>query len=223
MLPHHRYGILSSGWARSTRPLIPSVGQMNTKLVWGLNTGVSLQTDHLIGTSAHVPNGHVNWDGPTKLLNLKSKSCQTLKQFYQQLHAYVVNLSYPQSGIKADGPIPCGLTPIKTTDRTETMESKGITALEMFKRSEEFLTSQSTSVNVLPVVINNCQLQEDGQELAGSQRTELDSLLRNNHSIFEVRGEATPFIEHSINIENNPPTSVPPYWMNPARKGLLKK
>ncbi|GFX40863.1 uncharacterized protein TNCV_3760841 [Trichonephila clavipes] len=28
---------------------------MSTKLAWGLNTEVSLQTDHLIGTSAHTP------------------------------------------------------------------------------------------------------------------------------------------------------------------------
>ncbi|GFV54392.1 hypothetical protein TNCV_57441 [Trichonephila clavipes] len=82
----------------------------------------------------------------------------------------------------------------------------------------------STSVNVRPVAINNCQLREDeGQELIGSQRTELDSFLKNHHSIFEVGGEVTPFIEHSINTENNPPISVPPYRMNPARKELLKK
>ncbi|GFX57694.1 retrovirus-related Pol polyprotein from transposon 297 [Trichonephila clavipes] len=42
-------------------------------------------------------------------------------------------------------------------------------------------------------------------------------------TIFEVGGEATPFIEHSINTENNPPISVPPYRMNPASKELLKK
>ncbi|GFV85755.1 hypothetical protein TNCV_2003751 [Trichonephila clavipes] len=28
---------------------------MSTKLAWGPNTGVSLQTDHLIGASAHAP------------------------------------------------------------------------------------------------------------------------------------------------------------------------
>ncbi|GFT66853.1 integrase catalytic domain-containing protein [Trichonephila clavipes] len=39
----------------------------------------------------------------------------------------------------------------------------------------------------------------------------------------QVEGEATPFIEHSNNTENNPPISVPPYRMNPARKELLKK
>ncbi|GFV28676.1 retrovirus-related Pol polyprotein from transposon 297 [Trichonephila clavipes] len=94
-----------------------------------------------------------------------------------------------------------------------------------FRKSYNFATPyQSTSVNVRPVAINNCQLREDeGQELLGSQRAELDSLLRNHHSIFEVGGEATPFIEHSINTENNPPISVPPYRMNPARKELLKK
>ncbi|GFT05894.1 retrovirus-related Pol polyprotein from transposon 297 [Trichonephila clavipes] len=85
-------------------------------------------------------------------------------------------------------------------------------------------TRRSTSVNVRPVAINNCQLREDeGQELLGSLCAELDSLLRNHPSIFEVGGEATPFIEHSINTENNPPISVPPYRMNPARKELLKK
>ncbi|GFU15264.1 retrovirus-related Pol polyprotein from transposon 297 [Trichonephila clavipes] len=90
-----------------------------------------------------------------------------------------------------------------------------------FRKSYNFATPyQSTSVNVRPVVINNCQLREDE---GGSQRAELDSLLRNHHSIFEVGGEATPFIEHSINTENNPPISVPPYQMNPARKELLKK
>ncbi|GFV55380.1 CCHC-type domain-containing protein [Trichonephila clavipes] len=52
---------------------------------------------------------------------------------------------------------------------------------------------------------------------------ELDSLLKNHHSIFEVGEAATPFIEHSINNEHNPPISVPPYRMNPARKELLKK
>ncbi|GFX60279.1 retrovirus-related Pol polyprotein from transposon 297 [Trichonephila clavipes] len=94
-----------------------------------------------------------------------------------------------------------------------------------FRKSYNFATPyQSTSVSVRPVAINNCQLREDeGQELLGSQRAELDSLLRNHHSIFEVGGEATPFIEHSINTENNPPISVPPYRMNPARKELLKK
>ncbi|GFU51472.1 uncharacterized protein TNCV_81171 [Trichonephila clavipes] len=36
----------------------------------------------------------------------------------------------------------------------------------------------STSVNVRPVAVNNCQLREnEGQELLGSQRVELDSLL----------------------------------------------
>ncbi|GFW79568.1 retrovirus-related Pol polyprotein from transposon 297 [Trichonephila clavipes] len=93
------------------------------------------------------------------------------------------------------------------------------------RKSYNFVTPyHNTSVNVRPVAINNCQLREDeGQELLGSQRAELDSLLRNHHSIFEVGGEATPFIEHSINTENNPPISVPPYRMNPARKELLKK
>ncbi|GFY17301.1 retrovirus-related Pol polyprotein from transposon 297 [Trichonephila clavipes] len=93
------------------------------------------------------------------------------------------------------------------------------------QKSYNFVTPyHSTSVNVRPVAINNCQLREDeGQELLGSQRAELDSLLRNHHSIFEVGGEATPFIEHSINTENNPPISVPPYRMNSARKELLKK
>ncbi|GFT81021.1 retrovirus-related Pol polyprotein from transposon 297 [Trichonephila clavipes] len=82
----------------------------------------------------------------------------------------------------------------------------------------------STSVNVWPVAINNCQLREDeGQELLGSQCAELASLLRNHHSIFEVGGEATPFIKHSINTESNPPISVPPYQMNPAWKEQLKK
>ncbi|GFW88402.1 retrovirus-related Pol polyprotein from transposon 17.6 [Trichonephila clavipes] len=81
----------------------------------------------------------------------------------------------------------------------------------------------STSVNVLPVAINNCHLREDeGQELHGSQRVELDNLLKNHHSIFEVGGEATPFIEHSNN-ENNPLISVPPYRLNTARKELFKK
>ncbi|GFS59576.1 retrovirus-related Pol polyprotein from transposon 297 [Trichonephila clavipes] len=94
-----------------------------------------------------------------------------------------------------------------------------------FRKSYNFVTPyHSTSVNVRPVAINNCQLREDeGQELLGSQRAELDSLLRNHHSIFEVGGEATPFIEHSINTENNPPISVPPYRKNPVRKELLKK
>ncbi|GFX35247.1 transposon Tf2-6 polyprotein [Trichonephila clavipes] len=93
------------------------------------------------------------------------------------------------------------------------------------RKSYNFVTPfHSTSVNVRPVAINNCQLREDeGQELLGSQRAELDSLLRNHHSIFEVGGEATPFIEHSINTENNPPISVPLYRMNPARKELLKE
>ncbi|GFW07434.1 retrovirus-related Pol polyprotein from transposon 297 [Trichonephila clavipes] len=93
-----------------------------------------------------------------------------------------------------------------------------------FRKSYNFATPyQSTSVNVRPVAINNCQLREnEGKELLGSQRAELDSLLRNHHSIFEVGGEATPYIEHSINTENNPPNSVPPYRMNPARKELLK-
>ncbi|GFW41769.1 integrase catalytic domain-containing protein [Trichonephila clavipes] len=78
------------------------------------------------------------------------------------------------------------------------------------------------SVNVRPVAINNCQIREDEeQELLGSQCVELDSLLKNHHSIFEVGGEATQFIEHSIKTENNPPISVPPYQMNPARKELL--
>ncbi|GFY73188.1 transposon Ty3-I Gag-Pol polyprotein [Trichonephila inaurata madagascariensis] len=55
------------------------------------------------------------------------------------------------------------------------------------RKSYNFVTPyQSTSVNVRPVAINNCQLREDeGQEL-GSQRAELDSLLKNHHSIFEV-------------------------------------
>ncbi|GFV55619.1 retrovirus-related Pol polyprotein from transposon 297 [Trichonephila clavipes] len=79
-----------------------------------------------------------------------------------------------------------------------------------FRKSYNFATPyQSTSVNVWPVAINNCQLREDeGQELFGSQRAELDSLLRNHHSIFEIGGEATPFIEHSINTENNPKFSA---------------
>ncbi|GFR18995.1 hypothetical protein TNCT_333861 [Trichonephila clavata] len=56
-----------------------------------------------------------------------------------------------------------------------------------------------------------------------SQRTELDSLLKNRHSIFEVEAEVTPFIEQSINTENNSPILLPPNRMNPARKELLKK
>ncbi|GFW05006.1 retrovirus-related Pol polyprotein from transposon 297 [Trichonephila clavipes] len=93
------------------------------------------------------------------------------------------------------------------------------------RKSYNFVTPyHNTYVNVRPVAINSCQLREDeGQELLGSQRAELDSLLRNHHSIFKVGGEATPFIEHSINTENNPPISVSPYRMNPARKELLKK
>ncbi|GFQ84450.1 hypothetical protein TNCT_152111 [Trichonephila clavata] len=67
-------------------------------------------------------------------------------------------------------------------------------------------TDLFTSVNVTPVEINNCQLREDeGQELLGSQRVELDNLLKNHYSIFEVSGEDTPFIELSNNAENNPP------------------
>ncbi|GFU46129.1 transposon Tf2-6 polyprotein [Trichonephila clavipes] len=87
-------------------------------------------------------------------------------------------------------------------------------------KSYNFVTPyQSTCVNVQPVALNNCQLREDeGQEPLGSQRAELDSLLKNHHSIFEVGGEAIPFIEHSINTENNPPISVPLYRMNPARE-----
>ncbi|GFX42529.1 retrovirus-related Pol polyprotein from transposon 17.6 [Trichonephila clavipes] len=82
----------------------------------------------------------------------------------------------------------------------------------------------SSSVNIWPVAINNCQLREDkGQELLGSQCAELDSLLKNHQSIFEAGGKATPFIEHSINTENKQPISRPPYRMNPARKELLKK
>ncbi|GFY67493.1 retrovirus-related Pol polyprotein from transposon opus [Trichonephila inaurata madagascariensis] len=56
------------------------------------------------------------------------------------------------------------------------------------RKSYNFVTPyQSTSVNVRPVAINNCKLREDeGQELLGSQRAELDSLLKNHHSIFEV-------------------------------------
>ncbi|GFY76104.1 transposon Ty3-I Gag-Pol polyprotein [Trichonephila inaurata madagascariensis] len=55
------------------------------------------------------------------------------------------------------------------------------------RKSYNFVTPyQSTSVNVRPMAINNCQLREDeGQELFGSQRAELNSLLK-NHSIFEV-------------------------------------
>ncbi|GFU69556.1 retrovirus-related Pol polyprotein from transposon 17.6 [Trichonephila clavipes] len=54
-----------------------------------------------------------------------------------------------------------------------------------FQKSYNFVTPyQNTSVNVWPVAINNCQLREDeGQELLGSQRVELDSLLRNHHSL----------------------------------------
>ncbi|GFV64825.1 transposon Ty3-G Gag-Pol polyprotein [Trichonephila clavipes] len=53
------------------------------------------------------------------------------------------------------------------------------------RKSYNFVTPyQSTSVNVRPVAINNCQLWEDeGQELR-SQCAELDSLLKNHHSIF---------------------------------------
>ncbi|GFS47874.1 retrovirus-related Pol polyprotein from transposon 17.6 [Trichonephila inaurata madagascariensis] len=55
------------------------------------------------------------------------------------------------------------------------------------RKSYNFVTPyQSTSVNVRPVAINNCQLREDeGQELLGSQSADLDSLLKNHHSIFE--------------------------------------
>ncbi|GFX42985.1 retrovirus-related Pol polyprotein from transposon 17.6 [Trichonephila clavipes] len=88
------------------------------------------------------------------------------------------------------------------------------------RKSYNFVTPYlSTYVNVRPVALNNCQLREDeGQEPLGSQRAELDCLLKNHHSIFEVGGEAIPFIEHSINTENNPPISVPLYRMNPARE-----
>ncbi|GFX59946.1 retrovirus-related Pol polyprotein from transposon 297 [Trichonephila clavipes] len=92
------------------------------------------------------------------------------------------------------------------------------------KTSNHKVLPDSTSVNVLTVAINNCHLREDeGQELSGSQRVKLDSLIKNHHSIFEVGGETTPFIEHSINTENSPAISMPPYRMNPARKELLKK
>ncbi|GFX75739.1 hypothetical protein TNCV_2237121 [Trichonephila clavipes] len=51
------FGVLSSGWARLTQPFIPSMGrEMNTKLAWRLKIlEISLQTNHLIETSAHAP------------------------------------------------------------------------------------------------------------------------------------------------------------------------
>ncbi|GFY41385.1 transposon Ty3-G Gag-Pol polyprotein [Trichonephila inaurata madagascariensis] len=56
------------------------------------------------------------------------------------------------------------------------------------RKSYNFVTPyQSTSVNVRPVAINNCQLREDGQELLGSQRAELNNLLKINHSIFDKK------------------------------------
>ncbi|CAL1265728.1 unnamed protein product [Larinioides sclopetarius] len=88
---------------------------------------------------------------------------QTIKPFYEQLHAYVrrrLMQQYPEIGIKADGPIPAHLLgnmwaqnwgnileiakpyPKKNSiDVTGNMEQKKMTALEMFKSSEDFFTS----------------------------------------------------------------------------------
>ncbi|GBM64390.1 Angiotensin-converting enzyme [Araneus ventricosus] len=87
----------------------------------------------------------------------------TMKPFYEQLHAYVrrrLMQRYPRSGIKPNGPIPAHLLgnmwaqrwanifdivkpyPNKNfVDVTETMEEKKMTALDMFKMSEEFFAS----------------------------------------------------------------------------------
>lgn len=88
---------------------------------------------------------------------------QTIKPFYEQLHAYVrrklINV-YSEKHIKPDGPIPAHLlgnmwaqswdniydivAPYpnkKSMDVTNTMKAKNMTVLDMFKMSEEFFTS----------------------------------------------------------------------------------
>lgn len=87
----------------------------------------------------------------------------TIKPFYEQLHAYVrrkLIAVYSESHIKPDGPIPAHLlgnmwaqtwgniyntvAPYpkkKAVDVTDTMLKKKMTALDMFKVSEEFFTS----------------------------------------------------------------------------------
>jgi len=87
----------------------------------------------------------------------------TIKPFYQQLHAYVRRKLievYSESHIKPDGPIPAHLlgnmwaqtwgniysivAPFpkkKAVDVTDTMNEKKMTALDMFKTSEEFFES----------------------------------------------------------------------------------
>ncbi|GIY26315.1 angiotensin-converting enzyme [Caerostris darwini] len=88
---------------------------------------------------------------------------QTIKPFYQQLHAYVrrkLMQNYPHSGIKADGPIPAHLlgnmwaqtwgnifdivkpyVHKEFIDVTDAMEEKKMTVMDMFKSSEDFFTS----------------------------------------------------------------------------------
>ncbi|KAF8795126.1 Angiotensin-converting enzyme-like protein [Argiope bruennichi] len=88
---------------------------------------------------------------------------QTIRPFYEQLHAYVrrkMMQQYPDIGIKPDGPIPAHLLgnmwaqnwgnildivkpyPMKNSiDVTETMEAKKMTALDMFTSSEDFFAS----------------------------------------------------------------------------------
>ncbi|GBN08545.1 hypothetical protein AVEN_142798-1 [Araneus ventricosus] len=72
--------------------------------------------------------------------------------------------------------------------------------------------------------VNLCTLrEEEGRRLNSKQKDELVAVSKKYASVFEPRGEPTPFIEHRINTGDSPPVSVPPYRLSPVKKELLKK
>lgn len=58
--------------------------------------------------------------------------------------------------------------------------------------------------------------------LSYEQKKILSDTMTVNQDVFALGGDPTPFAEHRIDTGNNPPISVPPYRMTPAKKAQLE-
>jgi hypothetical protein len=63
---------------------------------------------------------------------------------------------------------------------------------------------------------------DEGASLSMEEKQTFNLLLEKNQDIFDVGGEATPYIEHSIDTGDHDPIAVPPYRMTPPRKEILR-
>lgn len=87
-----------------------------------------------------------------------------------------------------------------------------------------FTAEESVSlVSVNTVTFSQIILRdEEGSSLQPEERKNLNSLLQENHTVFESSNEPTPYAEHCIVLTDDNPIAVPPYRMSEPKKIQLK-